>query len=280
MTSYEHKVKNIYLWSPAPVYPLESIVTKQKADSSWNIYIPYWDTNWKVSIDDVVVQNWWSSYSFWWYTADTEHIVKIEPITLNYWRAKNYQWSKRTTAMSNTVIEIIQDKSYIWFADSATDTWTYFRKSEYHNCSQLINAAEEYLPDTVTTIRVYFRNNQYYGCSKITEAPEEALPNTVTSIWTYFRANQYYNNTSLTSIKWWKDLDLGYIGNYRVYQFMGCDQQKTVKVLSDVWTEADSSSLNNNNVSEIQVPTAYLSNFINSTKYPRRNIADSKFVWY
>ena len=279
------EIKEVYIGSrkirpTTPVYPLESIVTRQKADSAWQMYIPYWDTNWKVTIDDTVVQNWWSSYAFWWYTADTEHIVKIEPITLNYWRAKNYQWNKRTATIRNTVIEIIQDKSYIWFANSATATWNSFRSYEYNGCSNLINAAEEYLPDTVTTIGTQFRYNQYYGCPSITEAPVEVLPDTVTSIWGYFRADQYYNNTSLTSIKWWKDLDLGAISSYRAYQFYGCSAQKTVKVLSDVWPAGASTTLNNTYVTEIQVPTAYLSNFTSSTKQPRSSITDSKFVWY
>ena len=77
------KIKKVYLGQQQirpgkPVYTLESIVTKQKANSSWNIYIPYWDTNWKVSIDYNVVQNWWSATSFSWYTADSEHIVAID----------------------------------------------------------------------------------------------------------------------------------------------------------------------------------------------------------
>jgi hypothetical protein len=196
------------------VYPLESIVTKQKADSAWQMYIPYWDTNWKVSIDDVVVQNWWSNYAFWWYTANTEHIVKIEPIALNYWRAKNYKWNQRIWTIRTTVIEIIQDKSYIWFADSATDAWTDFRREEYRWCSSLINTAEEYIPDTVTTIWNYFRYYQYYWCTKITETPVEVLPDTVTSIWTYFRGYQFNGCTSLTSIKWWKDYNMSaWFGN-------------------------------------------------------------------
>lgn len=307
------KIKKVYLGQQQirpgkPVYTLESIVTKQKADSSWKIYIPYWDTNWKVSIDYNVVQNWWSSTSFSWYTANSEHIVKIEPIVLNYGWAKRYSWGDKTWSIY--VLEIIQDKSYVWFADSATSTWDSFRASEYKNCSNLINTAEEYLPDTVTTIWTSFRANQYqsctsitspatevlpntvttilgrfryfqyHGCSSITEASEEVLPNTVTSIWSQFRADQYYNNTSLTSIKWWKDLDLWTISNYREYQFYGCNAQKTVKVLSDVWTAGQTTSLNNTYVTEIQVPTAYLSNFKNTTKNPRKNITDSKFVWY
>jgi hypothetical protein len=256
---------------------LESIVTKQKANSNWNIYIPYWDTNWKVSIDDTVVQNWWSSTSFSWYVANSEHIVAIEPITVSYWRAKNYKWYNKTG--NNLVIEIIQDKSYIWFADSATDTWTYFRRDEYSSCTQLINTAEEYLPDTVTTIGTNFRYRQYKWCSKITEAPEEVLPDTVTSIWTAYRYEQFYNCTSLTSIKWWKDSSYGWT-NYRYYQFYGSNAQKTVKVLSDVWYNAQANALTNTYVTEVQVPTAYLSNFVNSNNYPRINITDSKFVWY
>lgn len=277
------KIRKVYLGQQQirpgkPVYTLESIVTKQKANNSWVIYIPYWDTNWKVSIDDVVVQNWWSSTSFWWYTADSEHIVAIEPITVSYWRAKNYKWYNKT---GNTlVIEIIKDKSYIWFADSATDTWTNFRESEYRWCTNLTNTDVEYIPDTVTTIWNSFRYYQFYWCSKITEAPEEVLPDTVTSIWTYFRGSQFRDCTSLTSIKWWKDSSYGW-NYYRYYQFNGCNTQKTVKVLSDVWYASNSANtLQNQYVSEVQVPTAYLSNFTSSTKQPRSGITDSKFVWY
>lgn len=277
------KIKKVYLGQQQvrpekPVYTLESIVTKQKANGSWNIYIPYWDTNWKVSIDYDVVQNWWTSTYFWWYVADSEHIVAIEPITVSYWRAKNYKWYNKTGA--NLVTEIIKDKSYIWFADSATNTWTDFRRDEYRWCNNLTNTDEEYLPDTVTTIWNYFRYDQFYSCAKITETPVEVLPNTVTSIWTYFRAYQFNWCTSLTSIKWWKDSSYGW-SNYRGNQFNGCTSQKTVKVLSDVWYASYSAStLQNSYVSEVQVPTAYLSNFTSSTKQPRSSITDSKFVWY
>lgn len=280
------KIKKVYLGQQQvrpekPVYTLESIVTKQKADNSWKIYIPYWDTNWKVSIDDVVVQNWWSSTSFSWYVADSEHIVAIEPITVSYWRAKNYKWyDNGSRSWYQYVIEIIKDKSYIWFANSTTNTWTSFRREEYRWCNNLTNTDEEYLPDTVTTIWNYFRYYQFYWCSKITEAPEEVLPDTVTSIWTNYRYDQFYNCTSLTSIKWWKDSSYGWT-NYRNNQFYGCTSQKTVKVLSDVWYASNSANaLPNTYVSEVQVPTAYLSNFTSSTKQPRSSITDSKFVWY
>ena len=277
------KIKKVYLGQQQirpgkPVYTLESIVTKQKANSSWNIYIPYWDTNWKVSIDYNVVQNWWSATSFSWYTADSEHIVAIEPITVSYWRAKNYKWYNKTGA--NLVTEIIKDQSYIWIANSETNTWTEFRRDEYRWCNNLTNTDEEYLPDTVTTIWNYFRYYQFYWCSKITETPVEVLPDTVTSIWTYFRGYQFYGCTSLTSIKWWKDSSYGW-NNYRNNQFASCTANKTIKVLTDVWYSAISNALDNAYVTEVQVPTAYLSNFTSTTTvYPRRSITDSKFVWY
>lgn len=309
------EIKEVYIGSrktrpTTPVYPLESIITRQKADSAWQMYIPYWDPNWKVSIDDVVVQNWWSSYAFWWYTADTEHIVKIEPTTLNYWRAKNYKWSQRTWPIRNTVIEIIQDKSYVWFADSATNTWNNFRENEYRWCTNLINTAEEYIPDTVTTIWNYFRYYQHSGCRLITKAPKEVLPNTVTSIWSYFRAYEYLSCNALTesaeevlpntitsiwnyfrneqysscsalkNIVWWVDQSVWW-PNYRYQQFSSTANWKTIKVLSDVWYNSSSSTwLTNANVSEIQVPTLYLSNFTSTNNYPRRNFNDDKFVWY
>lgn len=277
------EIKEVYIGSrkirpTTPIYPLESIVTRQKATNAWAISIPNWDSNWKISVDDIVVSNWWWETLFSWYISQSEHIVKIEPITLSYWRAKRYIWQWKNT--STLLIEIIQDKSYIWFADSATNTWTWFRKNEYNGCSNLMNTAEEYLPDTVTNIWNNFRQYQYYQCYGITEVSEEVLPDSITYIWTYFRDSQYYWWTSITNIKWWKDTLYGNTG-YRNYQFYNCTSQKTVKVLSDVWYASNgTTTLPQSYVLEIQVPTAYLSNFVNSNDYPRSSITDSKFVWY
>jgi len=107
----------------------------------------------------------------------------------------------------------------------------------------------------------------------------EALPNTITTIWTNFRSYQYNNCVKLATISWWRDLSIGG-NNYRSCQFQSCVTNKTVTVLTDVWYAGQSNTLFNTNVTQINVPSAYLNNFTNSTIYPRRSITDSKFVWY
>lgn len=250
----------VYLWT----YPTESIEYKMNADSGGNLYVPvwwhahstssYWSYDWNISVD------WWAStnyswtWSEWWsitlswYTAWSSHTITITPTTEDYWWALAYWWYN--TAWATYLTEVVYDWSYMWYWESATSTWNYFRLS------------------------------QYRWCTSLRAAPAEVLPDTVTSIWNYFRYYQYRDCTSLTEIKWWKDLSIG--GDfYRVQQFYNCTANKTVKVLSDVWYASyDSITLPNSYVTSVSVPSAYLSNFTWSSKQPRKNITDSKFVGY
>ena len=108
----------------------------------------------------------------------------------------------------------------------------------------------------------------------------EALPNTVTSINAQFRANQYTGCTTLTRISGIKDLDV-WSSAYRDSQFSYCTANKTIKVLWNVgYAWNNGGALQNSSITEVQVPNEYLSNFKNTTKKPRTDITDSKFVWY
>ena len=198
----------------------------------------------------------------------------------------------------------------MWYWESATNTWDYFRYKQYSWCTNLISTAAESMPNTVTTIWnwfrweqyssctwltsiqnemlpnsvttiwVRFRSSQYASCKWLTYAVEEELPSSVTSIWTYFRATQYAQCTSLTQIKWWKDLSI-WAWYYRYRNFNGCSANKTIKVLSDVWYASYANdTLAASYVTSVSVPSAYLNNFKNTSNRPRVNIDDSKFVWY
>lgn len=270
--------------------------------------------SWKISVD------WWTetTYSWtwshgWlitlsWYIADSSYTIKIRPTTESYQRARAYAWyatSKRTL-----LTEVIYDSSYMGYAVSATDTGNYFRGYQYDSCLKLTNVAKEYMPNTVTTIWnsfrttqynncplitlpaeevlsdsvtsiwTNFRTGQYFECTNITNSPVEVLPNSVTSIWMNFRRTQYYKCTSLTEIKWWNDLSIWW-NYYRFQQYYDCTSNKTVKVLSNVWYSSHNQDvLNNTYVTSVSVPSAYLTNFKNSSNYPWVWITDSKFIWY
>lgn len=289
-----NELQNAYIWEYIPpVYLWEYIEYKMNADSSWYLYVPKswrWHSNqngdpysWKVTVDWTLINTYtWTSSNWWsitlsWYTAGSSHIIKIEPVTESYWRALAYWWTG-SVAWKTNITEVIYDCSYMWYAVSETNTWDYFRTNRYNGCTWLTSTCEEYLPDTVTTIWNYFRFNEYRGCTSLPYAKEECLPSSVTSIWTYFRNYQYYNKT-FTEIKWWKDLSPTIGGsNYRANQFSW--NISTIKVLSDLWPSTTTSWINNN-VTTVYVPSAYLSNFRDTTVYaPRKDIDDSKFVWY
>lgn len=296
---WNNAIKAVYLWGtkirPTDEYPKESIAYKMNADSSWNLYVPLaWykqssqaaPYDWNVSVD------WWTAthYSWtWWsgrsitisgYTAWSNHTIMITPTTVAYQWACAYWWYN--TAWRTYLTDVLYDWSYIWFGLNATDTWTYFRYSQYQWCTNLQNPPEEYIPSNILTIGNNFRQNQYYWCSKLLYAPEEALPRWATKIWTQFRSQQYQGCSLLAEIKGWKDLKIG-SSQYRADQFNWAWQTNSlvVRVLTDVWYAAYGSwTLVNNNVATVYVPSAYLSNFTWSWSYPRSSITDSKFVWY
>lgn len=338
--------------SDEPVYKGEYIEYKMNADSSWNLYVPisWYSTtgttdcsySWKISVDGWAETTYtWTgsnggSITIGWYTANSEHTIKIVPTTESYWWARAYGW--RSTTWRTYITEILYDSSYMWYAVSATDTWDYFRAFQYSDCSNLSNTPDEYLPNTVTTIWIHFRSRQFKG-TWITEYQDEVMPDTVTSIWTEFRAYQFYwcsnlieigneklsdstltiwnsfrqhqfhdctllisssiealpdsitsigsgfrisqyeGCSSLAYIKWWKDLSI-WNATYRHMQYDSCTANKIIVVLSGVWYTSESSALNNSYVTQVLVPSTYLTTFQNTNNYPRVWITDSKFVWY
>lgn len=295
-----YKIKRVLTWQNwveyqvYPAKPKERIEYKMNADSSGNLYVPiawvddlwnYASYSWDISVD------WWtattyswtanasSSITLSWYTTGTSHIIMITPTTEDYQWARAYRWYM--TSWAPYLTEVIYDGSYVWYWKSATSTGDYFRTAQYRGCTNLTVPANEYLPDTVTTIWGYFMNAQYNWCTALTYASEEILPSSVTSIGTVFRGLQYQNCSSLNEIKWWKDLStIGSPSMYRYQQFYGCNTNKTVKVLSDVWTSSSSDALENSYVASVYVPSAYLTNFKNTSNYPWVWITDSKFIWY
>ena len=261
---WDTEVSAVYVWD-TKIRPVnrEYIIYKVTSDLRGNVWIPTgWLTHsgnydapysWKISVD------WWAetTYSWtwgqWdiiqlsWYTPNASHEIKIVPTVEDYWWALAFGWYNNW--YRDRITEIVYDGSYMWYAVSATDTGDFFRAYQYHYCYNLLNSPEENLPDTVTTIGNYFRYQQFYYCQ------------------------------ALDKIEWWKDLSIW--GNYyRTAQYSGCTTLKTVKVLSDVWYSSSSDALANNYISTVSVPSAYLSNFVNSNYYPRVWITDSKFVWY
>lgn len=284
----------IYMWRER-VPPTESIIYKMVANSMNRLFIPtYWNWyngstwvsyNWKVSIDwwaeTIYSWTWGSTIVLEWYTQWTEHTIMIQPVAEWYWWARAYSWGNPNNMSSTrpTVTEIVYDWSYMWYGYSSTDTWNYFRTSQYRWCINLSKAPDEYIPNTVTTIWAYFRQYQYYNCTWLLSAPEESLPDAVTTISNNFRRYQYQYCSSLNEIKWWKDLSV-WNNYYRGSQFANCTTNKTVKVLSNVWYQSVNDTLDNAYVTSVSVPNAYLDTFKNSNITPRKEITDSKFVWY
>lgn len=289
-------------------------IAKAWYGADWNFWASY---KWNISVDGWQSSYYnWSSSNGWvislsWYTANTDYIVTITPSTESYWWARAFWWKTVSSTYKNLFKEVLYDWSYMWYATSATNTgnrfrisqyywtaltkapdeyipntvttiWSDFRADQYYWCTGLLSSPDEYIPNSVTSIWGNFRSEQYYWCNHLISSWEEALPNTVTSIWGSFRQYQYHSCALLENVKWWKDLSIGNSSLYRYRQFYSTKPSGlVVKVLSDVWYASYSNqTLQDYYVSQVQVPSAYLNNFINSTKQPRVNITDSKFVWY
>ena len=234
-----------------------------------------------------------------WLTAAQEENMGSSLLTIgSYYRQLEYaSCSSMTTTpaedMSDTLTSIgnyfayrkfyhctwltTTQQEYVW--TSLTTIWTYFRNSEYEWCTWLLSTRDEVLPNTVTNIWGNFRRTQFTWCSNITTVWEESRPSSLTTVSSNCRYQQFIACNAITSITWWRDSNIG-SSNYRYQQFGNCNTNKTIKVLTDVWYAAQSNTLSNTYVTEVQVPTAYLSNFIGSSSYPRSGIDDSKFVWY
>lgn len=196
---------------PAVIPPTptnERIIVRMQADSQGNLYIPTSqfynhypsDANpydRKVYIDDgnYVNYSWTSTYGWelligTWYNPNSSHIVKIEPMTEAYKRAKAFIFA-HCDNIPSLLLEIIEDETYMWYAQSDTYTGENFRAGQYRWCSNIHSIPNEVIPSTVTTIWNGFRNFQYTDCYWVSALVPEVLPNSVTWIWDYFRNSQY-----------------------------------------------------------------------------------------
>lgn len=203
---------------PAVIPPTptnERIIVRMQADSQGDLYIPTSqlynhypsDANsydWKVYIDNwnYVNYSWTSTYGWetligTWYTPNSSHVVKIEPTTEAYKRAKAFIFA-HCDNIPSLLLEIIEDETYMWYAESDTYTWENFRAGQYRWCSNIQSIPNEVIPSTVTTIWNGFRHYQYTGCTWITTPVPEVLTSIITWIWSYFRDSQY-SQTSLTT---------------------------------------------------------------------------------
>ena len=235
---------------PTPVYPIESIVVKVRASNNWELYIPiskpYWASdsiyNWNISIDGWtnVFFSGTTSYRWYitigtWYDWNSEHIVVITPVAVSYWWAKAFNYN--SVKINNSLREVIQDMSYIWYAESATNTWDWFRAYQYYY-TPIITFPDEVLPNTVTTIWDHFREGQYdlARWDQMTAFPAEVLPSSVTTIWDYFRSSQYaHSHVSLPATAEVLPSSVGWIWSFfRQSQYNGSQiTSAAVEVLPD-----------------------------------------------
>lgn len=219
--SYSSVYKNLVQYFPDPRTPPwppeEKIEIEVEADSNWNIYIPtnnVYQDSYRISYDwSISIDNWsWVRYNWYvyegssrqkitisWYTPSQVYNIKIKSYSNpTYWWAKAFNY-RNDNSIVGTLKSIIYDNSYMWYADSATSTWDYFRAWQYQWCSSITSIPAENIPSTVVNIWSYFRHYQYYWCSWITSVSNEIMPPTVNSIWTNFREYQYWFCTSLTT---------------------------------------------------------------------------------
>lgn len=188
-------------WSPVPTVE-EKIILKVNAYDDWTIRIPIssynlilWDDipyDWNITIDwgtpsrqTGISIEWEVIYLWEWLTPWSSHTVEIKPVVEEYWWAKAFG---AYGVLRDELTEIVYDKTYMWYAESATSTWTHFRAYQYENCGNLTNTAEEYIPEWVT-IGSAFRSNQYEMCSKISSATIKACE----SEWSEVRIGQFLN---------------------------------------------------------------------------------------
>ena len=194
----------------------EKIVLRIKADSNWDIYIPTWwysdewvancPYSWEVSIDWWEARNYTWTWSSWWailvgfgLKANSVHTIKISPVSDEYSRARAFWYNNCQYAPS--LINIVYDKSYKWYAFNEISTWNYFRYSQYYWCVNLKSADEENLPWTVKIIWNYFRTSQYRWCTTLKANAEESIPDSVHVLWDYYRSWQYRWCTNIEVLK-------------------------------------------------------------------------------
>lgn len=214
-------------------------------------------------------------FQHWAFIGNTEVMPSSVTSIGDYFRAYQYYDTYSSWWYFYTYDEAI--------SDNVTTIWNSFRESQFSHCTSLWIPWAEVLPNGLTTIWNDFRKAQFYYCAIDShKAVAEALPDTVTSIWTWYREIMY-NHTWITQIQWWKDLSIwnSYYRNSYCYN----ESIDTIKVVGDVWypmymdTPLDMAWLQN--LTQVEVPNAYLSNYQNTTVEPWNSVyPKSKFIWY
>lgn len=222
-----------------PTPPAEEYIEyRVNAYSSFGSYwclVPVWwvwhDGNDYTTHDRYISVDWWEptrdNTHTWWFTKKVTtswvHTIKITPVVATYWRALAYSWRNVGSSYIWNLRGIVYDASYMWYAESATNTWDYFRAEQYKWCYNIASAPAEVLPNTVTTIWNYFRSQQYAWCSGIWTQPNEVMPDSVTSIGTYFRTEQYKQSWILATKNEVLSSNITTIPDYFRYgQFASC----------------------------------------------------------
>lgn len=217
-------------------------------------------------------------YKTWWYFGQLEVMPNSVVSIGNDFRKQQYYDCKNTgsVTLSYTPQEAM--------SSNVTTIWDGFRDNQFWYSDMIYQPWVEVLPNGLTTIGDRFRYWQYnHSTLSVASAAIEVLPDSVTSIWEEFRSLQY-RHSWITNIRWWKDLAIGN-ADYRLDQFLDCTVS-TITVLSDVWYPM--ASRDQTAVSwgwlqwaTVNVPNAYLSNFVNSTLDPRDKVyPKTLFVWY
>lgn len=171
----------------------DGIITLQRADADGKIRVPAATNTWKITIDNVVVQDGTGTASaeFSWYTPDMSYIVVVEPVT-----AGTYKWAssyKRTNKPRRNSIIALYQNTFIWYAQSSTTIGADYQMEQFYTCENLIYIPEEEedIPDTVTSIGNNFKRAQFGGCSSLKNASREKFGANITTISNYFRQSQY-----------------------------------------------------------------------------------------
>lgn len=202
------------------------------ADANWKVYVPTaWRWNWwywnywaSFNFDVYVLQNpvvtitWSSARQSYrevasWLTPWQLYNIKIQPHDIDpvthlpsYWWAKWFgmwwdsawwSWLSYANPVAQYLYEIVYDWSYMWYANSDTVIWWWFKCAEYAWCVNLRRAPAEVDISFVTSIGEYYREAQYVWCTSLLESVTESISDSLTTIWVWFREHQYYWCSSL-----------------------------------------------------------------------------------
>lgn len=248
----------------------EKLALRIKANNDWDIYLPtawYWpegtqdcEYDWKVSIDggaEMIYTGVGSSNGTIrvWYGLNplSVHTVIVKPNVEEYGWLRAF-WYKGT-AIAGSLINIISDKSYKWYANSDIYSWNWYKAYQYYGCVNLINTDEELLPVTLEIIGDYYRYYEYSGCTSLVKNAEEKILKTVKVIGDNYRAYQYENCEGLKRVDM-RAINWASVGNnYRQNQYVwiGTDRN-LVNIYIEGWiVEWGNWWLSNSNVKWIYV---------------------------